>query len=63
MISEATNTIDKAMVASTGGPGTWITPMVANANVTECARVNAVTVISKRLVPRTIITNASTNSR
>jgi len=37
MISAATNTIDSAISASTGGPGTWMTPSVASASVMLCA--------------------------
>ena len=62
-ISAATNTMLSAIIASTGGPGTCTQPSVAATSVMLCATVNAVTVATIRLPPRTISSNASTNSR
>jgi hypothetical protein len=62
-ISLATKTIDRAMIASTGGPGTLMTPSVASASVIEWAMVKAVTVHNSRRLPFTSMTSASTNSR
>ncbi len=47
-ISLARNTMLSAMLASTGGIGTWIQPSVAAASVRLCATVNAVIVQSRR---------------
>src|SRR6266540_793825 len=56
VISHASSRIDNAMVASTGGPGTWMTPSVASASVIECASVNDVIVHTSVRVLRTIST-------
>ncbi len=52
-----------AMIASTGAEGTCTKPSVAAPSVMLCATVNAVTVATRRPMPFTISSSASTNSR
>ena len=52
-----------AMIASTGGPGTWMNPSAAAARVRLCETVNAVTVFTSSQPPPVMMINVSTNSR
>ena len=59
MISLATNTIDSAIIASTGGPGTCTSPSVAATSVTLCASVNAVTIAAVERTAESVKTRLS----